>query len=333
MNALTLTVEQASTQVDQLAAFAGVEVDGGRVRLPDALGTGSVTGHAFPGGLHLYLYDLALRQPVGLRTVNRPESDVFVLNFSVGGGPLRKSVGDADVTLDRDGPSGVLVYSPGVDTSAMLPVGVPLVFAIVTLTRAALDAYTTPGDPLSTLCASPNRFSLHRDLRPATERALADLIDAGARVGTMDLHARTLALVSTVLAGLPQRDGADRYARLHPDDVTALYAVRESLRTSTGGPPPRLADIAADAGLSASKLKRAFKHLFGTSVYQYHLGVRLDRARRLLESAPFTVAEVSERVGYSTPSHFSRAYRARFGISPLESARSRGVDGRGRPAT
>ncbi|WP_315902755.1 helix-turn-helix domain-containing protein [Microbaculum marinisediminis] len=43
-----------------------------------------------------------------------------------------------------------------------------------------------------------------------------------------------------------------------------------------------------------------------------HADLRLDRARRLLKHSSMDVTEVALACGFTSPAHFSRAYRLRF---------------------
>ena len=56
--------------------------------------------------------------------------------------------------------------------------------------------------------------------------------------------------------------------------------------------------------------------LTGTTPRTWLYQLRLDRARGQLLDTDSTVAEISDRVGFRDVSHFSRAFRKRFGVSP-----------------
>jgi AraC-like DNA-binding protein len=74
------------------------------------------------------------------------------------------------------------------------------------------------------------------------------------------------------------------------------------------------ARVAAGIGISERQLSRVFA-VTGTSVPQFVLARRLDRARALLASAPeIPVGEVAARCGFGSAGRFSQAFRARFGI-------------------
>jgi AraC-like DNA-binding protein len=67
---------------------------------------------------------------------------------------------------------------------------------------------------------------------------------------------------------------------------------------------------------SPRQLQRAFAR-FGASTFREDLAARrLRAAAELLAQPAMPVGDVARLVGYRQPSHFSKAFRARYGISP-----------------
>jgi AraC family transcriptional regulator, glycine betaine-responsive activator len=80
--------------------------------------------------------------------------------------------------------------------------------------------------------------------------------------------------------------------------------------------PPRPGEVAAELGISARQLERLFDRHLGTSPKRYAMGLRLARARNLIVQTEQSVAEIAMASGFTSTSHFSRVFRATFGISP-----------------
>jgi AraC family carnitine catabolism transcriptional activator len=77
-------------------------------------------------------------------------------------------------------------------------------------------------------------------------------------------------------------------------------------------------DLASMISVTRRQLERLFAmHLHDTPAHFYS-GIRLERARELLQQTDMGVLEVGVACGFGSSSHFSRAYRARFAISPKE---------------
>lgn len=90
--------------------------------------------------------------------------------------------------------------------------------------------------------------------------------------------------------------------------------------------PLHIETIAQEVCMSASGLHHHFKAVTTLSPLQYQKHLRLQEARRLMLSEALDAATASYRVGYQSPSQFSREYRRLFGAPPLRDlARLRGV--------
>jgi len=96
-----------------------------------------------------------------------------------------------------------------------------------------------------------------------------------------------------------------------------LYAVREILSQQFSG-DFTLNSLAQQVGTNEFTLKKGFKELFGTSVFGYWHQLKMEEARTLLTEGIMNVSEVSERVGYKNPQHFSTAFKRYYGCSPSE---------------
>ena len=79
-------------------------------------------------------------------------------------------------------------------------------------------------------------------------------------------------------------------------------------------------EIAGIIALSTRQLERLFAKYVGVSPKRHYLHLRLEKARNLLRQTEFSVTDVCVACGFKSLSHFSKSYRAAFGISPgLES--------------
>lgn len=80
----------------------------------------------------------------------------------------------------------------------------------------------------------------------------------------------------------------------------------------------RIGELAEIANMSAPSLHRHFKEITAMSPIQFQKKLRLQEARRLLLSESTDAADVAFRIGYESPSQFSREYSRMFGLPPRE---------------
>ncbi len=79
-----------------------------------------------------------------------------------------------------------------------------------------------------------------------------------------------------------------------------------------------LEEYARLAGKSLSSFKRDFRAAFNSSPGRWLTARRLEHARQLLLGTGSSIKEVCFDSGFENPSHFSSAFRKRFGQTPLE---------------
>lgn len=78
----------------------------------------------------------------------------------------------------------------------------------------------------------------------------------------------------------------------------------------------KMEEFAKLSSKSLSAFKRDFIKIFDTSPGKWLLEKRLNHSFHLLSNLGKTVSEASFESGFESPSHFSRAFRQRFGTSP-----------------
>lgn len=94
-----------------------------------------------------------------------------------------------------------------------------------------------------------------------------------------------------------------------------LNTVVSFMRDHLDGRLP-LAQIASHVGLSKYHFSRRFKQQTGYPPVEFHVRLRLQKACELLESSTATVSDIASSLGFSSPFHFSAAFKQMMGVSP-----------------
>lgn len=84
------------------------------------------------------------------------------------------------------------------------------------------------------------------------------------------------------------------------------------------GEPITIKELSRKVGTNECYLKKGFKELFGTTVFDFYQSQRMEHARYLLYEKGLSVTEVSVLLGYSSISHFSTAFKKHTGLKPCE---------------
>ncbi|MGW7564207.1 AraC family transcriptional regulator N-terminal domain-containing protein [Streptomyces sp. NPDC054757] len=183
------------------------------------------------------------------------------------------------MTLDPMAIAPLLLETPG---TAKPPLSPGLVVS---------DATSELLDPVVRLLRLLGRPDDLRVLAPGIQREILWRLitgDQGALVRQIGLANSSIARVSRTI----------RWIRRHYDE------------------PLRVADLAELAHMSPSAFHRHFRAATSMTPVQFQRQIRLREAHALLMAGPVEVAETGHRVGYGSPSQFSREYRKEFGAPP-----------------
>lgn len=120
----------------------------------------------------------------------------------------------------------------------------------------------------------------------------------------------------------------DRYSKeviLKPVDLAInsveerfLEKLQEVVTENLENPDFGAGDFAAAMEMSRMQLHRKLKHLIGHSAMEFLKDQRLKTASSLLKRGDLSVSDVAYSVGFNDLSHFSKSFKASFGLSPTE---------------
>jgi AraC-like DNA-binding protein len=173
--------------------------------------------------------------------------------------------------------------------------------------------------------------SLARIAVPSEARTLRGIFVTGASETLIESAARLVSLLHApsdipVLAPLAQREILYRLlCSEHGHRVAQLAAshghaqrVRKAIEwlQKHFAEPLQIESFARDVNMSPSSLHHHFKAVTAMSPLQYQKQLRLQEARRLLLAGGVDAATAGHRVGYESPSQFSREYSRLFGEPP-----------------
>jgi AraC-like DNA-binding protein len=82
--------------------------------------------------------------------------------------------------------------------------------------------------------------------------------------------------------------------------------------------PLSVSELAAYSGMSQSAFYTHFRLVTAMTPLQFQKNLRLNEARRLMLTENLDAMTTTFKVGYESPSQFSREYRRFFGESPLK---------------
>lgn len=85
-------------------------------------------------------------------------------------------------------------------------------------------------------------------------------------------------------------------------------------------------DLSQKFNYSVSTLSHLFKKRSGVSISEYIENLRLDEAKWLLQQSTYSIAEISDCLGFCNSAYFSSVFKKKFGLSPKHFLKNAGLN-------
>lgn len=147
--------------------------------------------------------------------------------------------------------------------------------------------------------------------RPIFQLLRAELARGGAGHPALAVSLMSAVVVQALRRALAAADGGAGAAVNDTGIGRAVATMR-----AHPGEPHSVGALAGVAGMSRSTFLRHFARVMRTPPMAYLQHVRLEEARAMLRTTALPIKTVAARTGFASRSHFSRLFRARYGVDP-----------------
>ncbi|MXW74263.1 MAG: helix-turn-helix transcriptional regulator [Gammaproteobacteria bacterium] len=128
-------------------------------------------------------------------------------------------------------------------------------------------------------------------------------------------------ITSLVHRVFQERDRKVGPNRISPRDHQRVLEARELLVAHIKD-VPTIAELSRMVGISQTRLKLAFKEIFGVTIRTFTTEQRMREAARMLIQTNLNIAQIGRSIGYSHSGNFSQAFKRYYGRVPREYRRS-----------
>lgn len=284
--------------------------------IAEGTGRGSIRSIGCHSGVSIYAHSMCFRRDVSFSGEGRENSLLF--GFCLGDGvewsssKTNASIGRGDYYIQSGATSDEIEYLAGARYE----------FLCISLSRNAIESLF--GDETEKIdSALPRRRPCLQGETPALVKTLLhqmELEPCERPLSNIYSYGKACEIVAVTMSEClsPSRTATP----IKRTDRMAIAAARRILEDRYSD-PPTYPELAREVCLSESKLSRGFREMYGTTIHSYVVAVRLEAAWRMMEKGGLGVSEIACHVGYSNPSHFSEAFKRRFGILPKEALAAR----------
>ena len=156
-------------------------------------------------------------------------------------------------------------------------------------------------------------------MRAGISSAAGSLISCEMRgdLRRMFVEAKAMELLALTIEAMVELQGSkvDPARMLPPADVERVSEARRVLEKSVTE-QTTITELAVQVGMNESKLMQCFKLMYGETIFDFTQRLRMELARKLLETSDLSITTIALEVGYDYPSNFTTAFKRYFGVPP-----------------
>lgn len=285
----------------------------GRIKLDQGPYRGFLEHVPVRNGLSLFRAEGRAESAYSLTAMGEVSSDNLILGCVVSGAGVLEAEGNPDQLWREGGQVYAVSLSDRAIRYHLQPEQVFRSVALM-LTPEAVDGLARDHDLPELAYRRSGPISTMRVAPPLARQVANDLLSP-TYVGPMEKLYRDgkatelLALQLGILVG-------GQESNLTSQDVRRVREARDVLAANLQDPPD-LASLAAMVGLRTKRLNQGFRELYGTTVFDLLLDMRMCAARDMLDQGlDMPLKQLAWALGYRQSSNFISAFRRRFGVSP-----------------
>ena len=128
---------------------------------------------------------------------------------------------------------------------------------------------------------------------------------------------------SKEIAEADRLNAAEQQLNMSGSDIAFIKTIDEFIHDNIMNNELNANILADKMCISVTTLNRRIKATAGTNTTNYIRLKRLGRAKQLLSNTNMAMGEIQAVCGFDSPSYFSRAFKAEYGMSPSEFRKGR----------
>ncbi len=309
----------------EFAEVLQVNSEGDRIVFPPGIAKGFMQVEELANGLLVMISDYCMNSNIYYERTNT-EEEYYFLRFEhiTSGTYLVTKIEGEEYREQHKERASVYLMCSLMDVGFAVGKGTDAQMIAVQFPREWLAKYLqleTYDNILHHYLALKTKALLFEPLDAEYRRILKELreFDISHPAHSTMLNNRIMTLIERFFYNLYEKRKKLRYrVDFSDEDIQKVRKVERLITEDIKKECPPINELARTVFISASKLKKLFKTMFGVPIYQHYLQQKMHEARRMLLSSKHNVKEVGMELGYINLSNFSAAFKKEFGMLPSE---------------
>lgn len=269
-------------------------------------------------GIHIGYAHLSFEEKTKISFVNKTET--IKMHFVLSGNTMMRS---EILTHPFESYHHNLIYSPKSKTSWEWEADTELRLFEVSMKTDFFKKYVSKKDPYISLFIDAIEKQIHsclidENLTVTSEMiAIIKEITDCEREGIYKKMFVEAKIIQLLLLQLEQLccNNCPIKCLLKKSDTAKMYQVRDIILSNLKH-PFSLKELAHLVSTNEFTLKKGFKAIFGTTVFGFLNDIKMEKAQKLLTEQKLTITQVAELVGYKNATHFTTAFKKKYGTLP-----------------
>lgn len=313
--------------MDLIAQRPSAGTDKVDVPIPSSLGQGSLVTRYYDSGIRLMVSDFKFNQPTTVKTMNPQQCYGF--GFFLSGKLEARPPCFKNAFVIQGGQSGFFSF-PEMEYYTEIFAPGPVLRFTVCLSPDLLSriAGKHPEQLPPILRGDPRApYRVADKITPSMRAVLGQITNCAYQGITRQLfmEGKVLELIAHKIAQLDIRNkNLPPKKKLTASEIERVRHAA-SLLTFDLEHPPTVSELSGIIGMCRSRLFACFQEVFGITPFGYLHQKRMEKAGHLLRSGDINVTQAAYGVGYSSLSHFTKAFKKYFGMPPSKCLQSQGL--------
>lgn len=318
MSTISYTLEPMDVWLSQLSQMAPSILKGNRLELLPQFGSGSMQTVQLQEGLSVAVTDVILNQAIVLHRKAKPINDGFVLNIYLSNSKVVTTINDTNIDLGVE-KSKVILSSSTSSAELIFPSHIPLKIFHIYLSRTwLLENAVSEKSVLYEPVVADKQLHMIEQLDYNFNKVKELIIPLLASQNKLKLMSIVFQVLEHLIVKLEKRINPV-FIPIHAKDLVSLEQAIDTIESNATKVSSN-EQLAKQCGMSLSKFKNLFKHVYGITPYQYYLEYKLNLAFELLKTRQYSVSEVGFLIGYKNMGQFSKRFYKQHQILPSEVA-------------
>ena len=320
-------IDKIDSFLHSIANQLCLDIDNNSFKIPSDQGKGFFTQVQFSDDILITYYELLLKEESTIIRKKSANDNIIPIIFWLSNSGVIQELDSANKEIGKDTPNGIFIPSNSLETKYTFPKDIMVRNITVFIHKQWLHKHINKqNDYINNVILSSKSFFLFEEICYEINEILMAMVhtlknNMNHTLAEINLFSNTLNLIKLLFKNILIRSKDKQMVNINSQDIQHLFKVK-SILLSEYISIPSTDYLARECGINKRKLQRLFKQVFGRSIYQFAISVKMNEAKKMLSTKKYSVSEVGFKVGYSNLSHFTEKFKDHFAITPKSFLRS-----------